>query len=191
MCFGVAVLCAVIVSACTAQSLPETAAIPKVDVRLGVSQSTYKMGEPIQVTAFVRNAGAEPFYVWKGMAFGFHGEGIVVLRLVDSAGRDVLEKYRVGGHRYECAQSDFGECVAKEWLLLASGEFYGITENRFSDSLQPGTYSLTVEYRSSAFPWLFNGKTTMEELEKSSRKLKYPAVLGTFHSNAVSFTVVR
>jgi hypothetical protein len=186
-----AVFGAVIVSACTAQSVPETAPIPKLDVRLSVSQSTYKTGEPIQVTAFVRNAGAEPFYVWRGIAFGYYGEGIFALHLVDSAGRDVLEKYRVGGHRYECAQSDFGECVAKEWLLLAPGQFYGITNNRFGDGLQPGTYSLTVEYQSSAFPWLTNGKTTMEELEKSSRKLKYAAVLGTFQSNSVSFTVVR
>src|SRR5579864_3882531 len=91
--------CAVIVSACAAQSLPETAAMPKLDVLLSVSQSTYKTGEPIEVTAFIRNVGGEPFYVWRGIGFGYYGEGIFVPHLVDSAGRDVLEKYRVGGHR--------------------------------------------------------------------------------------------
>lgn len=44
-----AVFSAVIVSACTAQSVPQTSPIPKLDVRLSISQSTYKTGEPIQV----------------------------------------------------------------------------------------------------------------------------------------------
>jgi len=186
-----AVFCAVIVSACPAQSLPETAPIPKLDVRLRVSQSTYKTGEPIEVAAFIRNAGTAPFYVWKGFGFGYYGEGIFVLHLVDSAGRDVLEKYRAGGHRYECATSDFAECVAKDWLLLAPGQFYGVTQNRFTDGLQPGTYSLTVQYQSSAFPWLTAGHKTMKELEESSRKLKHAAMLGTFQSTPVSFQVVK
>jgi hypothetical protein len=185
------VFCAVIVSACSAQSLPETAPSPKVDVRLSVSKSTYKTGEPIEVTALVKNVGAEPFYVWKGIVFGYYGEGIFVPRLTDSSGRDVKETFRVGGHRYECAKNDFGECVAKEWLLLAPGQFYGTTDHRFTEGLKPGTYSLTVKYQSSVFPWLVAGQKTIKELEESSRKLKYAAILGTFQSTPVSFTVVE
>jgi hypothetical protein len=186
-----AIFGAIFVSACAAQSLPETAPIPKLDVRLTVTHSTYKTGEPIEVTAFIRNGGEEPFYVWKGIGFGYYGEGIFVLHLVDSAGHDVPEKYRAGGHRYQCGTTDFAECVAKDWLLLAPGEIYGVTQMQFTDGLQPGTYSLSVKYQSSAFPFLTAGQKTMKEMEESSRKLKYAVILGTFQSTPVSFQVLK
>jgi hypothetical protein len=87
-------------------------------------------------------------------------------------------------------KSDFAEYVEKHWLSLAPGQFYGITENRFSNLPQPGKYSLVVEYSSSAYRWLAAGQT-LNDVRESANKLKYAAVLGKFLSNEVTFTVVK
>jgi hypothetical protein len=69
-------------------------------------------------------------------------------------------------------------------------EEYNSGSRRFSDVLQPGRYSLVVEYSSSAFPWVLAGET-MNEVQESAKKLKYAAVLGKFLSNEVTFTVAK
>jgi len=186
----ITILCLSFATSCLAQSLPETVPAPRVEVRLSLPKLTYKVGEPLEVTALVKNVGTEPFYVWKNITFAYHGEGILKLYLTDSAGNDVPEQFKVGGHVYQAGKSDFADYVEKQWLYLAPGQFYGITENRFKNPLQPGRYSLVVEYSSSAFPWLFAGQA-MNDVRESAKKLKYAAVLGGFLSNEVSFTVMK
>jgi hypothetical protein len=174
---------------CPAQSLPETASPPRVQVRLSLPKPTYKVGEPLEVTALIQNVGTEPFYVWQGIGFAYYGEGILTPHLTDSMGKDVPEVFKVGGHRGE-GKSHFAEYVEQQWLCLAPGQFYGIAEDRFSNLLQPGRYSLVVEYSSSAFPWMLAGET-INDVQESARKLKHAAVLGNFLSNEVTFAVVK
>ena len=58
------------------------------------------------------------------------------------------------------------------------------SENRFSNLLQPGRYSLVVEYSSSAFPWLFAGQTMNDERE-SAKKLQVLEQRGDVHGGEV------
>ena len=178
-----------IAALCPAQSLPETALPPKVQVRLSLAKPTYKVGEAVEDTALIQNVGTEPFYVWQGIGFAYYGEGILTPHLTNSVGKDVPEESKVGGH-HGVGKSDFAEYVEKQWLYLAPGQFYGITEGRFSNLLQPGRYSLMVEYSSSAFPWVLAGET-MRDVQESAKKLKYAAVLGKFLSNEVTFSIVK
>ena len=184
-------LCVPYAMLCAAQSLPDTARPPKIEVHLSIPKRTYKVGEPLELTAAIKNVGSEPFYVWNGVSFLYYGEGIFTPHLIDSTGKDVPARTQFGAHRYVADQSDFAECVEKEWLVLAPGQFYGMTAaNWFSGGLKAGRYSLLIEYSSTAFPWLFAGQT-MDDLRKSATRLKYPAVLGQFASNKVSFEVVK
>src|SRR5580704_15977764 len=94
-----AVLLVTLATSCLAQSLPETASPPKVQVRISVSKATYKTGEPVEITALIENVGTEPFYVWQGIGFAYYGEGIFTPNLTDSAGKDVAELFKAGGHQ--------------------------------------------------------------------------------------------
>jgi hypothetical protein len=185
-----AILCLVFAASCAAQSLPEAAMPPIVQVRLSLLKSTFKVGEPLEMTAIVKNEGSEPFYIWNHLFSGYYGEGILVPHLTDSAGKDVPEKFRLGSHTYQAGLMDFAEYVENRWLWLAPGQFYGVTENRFKERLEPGTYSLSVEYSSSVFPWLYAGKK-MADVQESAKKLKHAALIGKFMSNEVTFTVVK
>jgi len=174
---------------CPAQSLPETAPQPGVQVRLSISKAAYKPGEPVEITALIQNVGTEPFYVWEGIGFAHYGEGIFTPHLTDSGGKDVPELFRAGGHR-GVGRTDFAQYVETHWLYLAPRQFYGVTESRFASLLRPGEYSLVVEYSSSVFPWSLAGET-FNEVQESAKKLKYAALLGKFRSNEVTFIVTR
>jgi hypothetical protein len=176
---------------CFAQSLPDKGSPPKVEVHLSIPKRTYKLGEAVELTAFVKNIGSEPFYVWKGISFAYYGEGLLATHLTDSTGQEVPPKVAFGSHAYFAGKSDFADYVEKEWLLLVPGQFYGVTtQNWFSAGLPAGRYSLVVEYSSSAFPWVFAGRST-DDLWKSAARLKYPALLGEFNSNEVTFEVAK
>ena len=176
------------------QSVPaesDASEIPGVLVTVATDKDVYKPNEPIEIRATIINAGSEPFYVFPGASFGYHGEGVFWPELRDKNGKEILEIYRIGGHTGAPANADFAEYVEQHWLLLRPGRFYGVAEKRFVGvKLLPGTYTLRVTYRNSLVPWIFQGWTP-ERLDASAKKLKYPAVSGDLPSQTATFRVVQ
>jgi hypothetical protein len=162
-----------------------------VTITLATDKGVYKPNEPIEVRAAILNGGSQPFYVFPTAMFASHGEGAFWPQLRDKNGKEISEGYRVGGHSIAPEGADFAEYVQQHWVLLRPGQFYGVAEKRFFGvKLHPGTYTLSVTYSNSLMPWVFRGWTA-ERLEASAKKLKYPAVVGSFVSQTVTFRVVQ
>ncbi len=179
-----------LINSSASQEASEPAAQPKVDVQVSVDKHAYKAGEPIEVTALIKNIGEAGFYVKPGIVFASHGEGIFLLHVTDAAGKDVRETYAVGGHSYVEPSTEFVRYVEKNWLYLGPDQFYGISHRFVSPELRPGRYTVTVEYSSPLYPWIVAGQSA-DKIRDSAKKMKCPALLGRFRSNSVAISVVK
>ncbi len=179
-----------LINSSASQEASEPAAQPKVDVQVSVDKQAYKTGEPIEVTALIKNIDNRGFYVKPGIVFASYGEGIFLLHVTDAAGKDVPETYAVGGHSYVEPGTDFAQYVEKNWLFLAPDQFYGISHHFVSPELRPGRYTVTVEYSSPLYPWIVAGQDA-DKIRESAKKLKFPALLGRFRSNSIAISVMK
>jgi hypothetical protein len=159
---------------CTGYALAQNS---HVVVVLSTEKNVFKIGEPIVLTAELRNVGTVPIYVSQGIGF------------VDSAPAGIrIDFLDTAGHRFRpdsFADGIFGPARAKNppRLLLAPGDFYGTRREALHLPKLPGTYKVIATY------FDFTSDYATEEQKKESALLPYRILGGEHASNEVEIQI--
>ena len=170
MAASVLVLASAIVS--NAQS-EATASSPAPKVGASLARSVYKVGEPVEVTVTLENAGKESFYVPKELGGGFDDVGFELYLLRNG------EPYCVVEVQYNCLtrkpkRRSVEQVLSDHFLLLPPGGLVGLHTWLRTTScvpgippLPPGKYEVSATYSGmgDCVPDLANKRTQFPILQ--------------------------
>ena len=146
---GVLILASAVVSTAQSGAISSSLA-PKVEASL--ARSVYKVGEPVEVTVTLENAGKESFYVPKDLGGGFDDIGFELYLLRNG------EPYCVVEVQYNCLarnpkRRSVEQLLSDHFLLLPPGGLVGLhTWLRTTScvpgipALPPGKYEVSAAY---------------------------------------------
>ena len=158
----------------------------EVGVILSTDKNIYRGGEPIWLTAQIKNLGQTPFFVVDNSHFEDGGDAAFVVRLTDAPQCELLMANMSGSPAPPAKDLSFADYVRKSWRVLNPGDSLESREifDQVRSPLCPGKYTLGVTYVTELFWW------TAERIHASESELPFPAAFGVYHGNSVSFEVV-
>ncbi len=174
---GVLILAAALVS--DAQDMgAQSPTSPKLEASL--ARSVYKVGEPVEITVTLENAGKESFYVPKELGGGFDDVGFELYVLRDG------EPYCVVEVQYNCLTNkpkrrSVEQRLSDHFLLLRPGGLIGLhTWLRTTScvpgipALSPGKYEISVAYSGmgDCVPDLSNKRTKFPILQSKVKGVR-------------------
>ncbi len=164
-----------------AQSKPPETPTPKLVASL--ARSTYRVGEAVEVTASLENAGTQSFYIPKDFERGDVGFDFYLIRDGHPWCYVQAEVTCVGTKR---KRQNTEELLNDHFLLLTRGAFIGLhgflrTACMPSQVLPPGNYEVNVGY--SALP----GCTP----DMSGRPTKFPVFNSKITAPRMQFEIVK
>jgi hypothetical protein len=156
-----------------------------VEISLSSDKQSYKRGEPISLTATIKNVGEAPFYVFPRTSFEDDGDGAFIVRITETPKCRLVVTNMAGTPAPPAKDLKFVDYVQTDWKLLKPGESLEAREifHKIDSPLCPGRYALTVSYRTELFWW------AGERIHESESELQFPAVFGTYRGNSVTFQV--
>jgi hypothetical protein len=156
-----------------------TASSPSPKLVASLARSVYKVGEAVEVTVTLENAGKESFYVPKELNSGYDDVGFQVYLLRNG------EPYCVVIADYNCLtkktkQQNIEQLLSDRFLLLPSGGMIGFhtrlrTSCQFGmPALPPANYEVVAEYSGSGgcLPDLSNKRTPFPVLHSKVKGVR-------------------
>ena len=175
---AIGVLVAVSAVASNAQS-KATASSPSPKLVASLARSAYKVGEAVEVTVTLENAGKESFYVPKELNSGYDDVGFQVYLLRNG------EPYCVVTAEYNCLtkktkRQNIEQLLNDHFLLLPSGGMIGFhtrlpTSCHFGmPALPPANYEVVADYSGSGgcLPDLSNKRTPFPVLHSKVKGVR-------------------
>jgi hypothetical protein len=156
-----------------------------VEISLSSDKQSYGRGEPISLTATIKNAGKVPFYVYPRTSFADDGEGVFMVRITEAPNCKGGANNMAGTVAPPAKDLKFVAYVQTEWKLLKPGESLQAKDVFYKIDPQfcPGKYALSVSYRTELLWW------TVEKIHESDSELPFPAVFGTYQGKSITFEV--
>ncbi|MCU1309424.1 MAG: hypothetical protein JWO20_549 [Candidatus Angelobacter sp.] len=159
-----------------------------VEVSVRPNKLSYRLGEFIFLTVQLKNTSTTPVYVHPAFGLGLDGNGVFHV-YAKALGVCPNEQGYGGFVEYVAADEKltFAEYVESHWLLLQPGQFIGQTYTvAYRDAPKcTGKYKLTVRYYNKVGGW------SMDRINATKAKLKYPFVSGLFEGSPVPITIRR
>jgi hypothetical protein len=149
---------------------------------LQVPKRRFRVGEPIEITAYLENISDRPYYVGNTFTDLLVSTGLHDMRLIitDEKGKEVPIG-RGGGSWIWKQNTSVADKLAQAYVHLRAGAIHGVKE-RLSLPLQSGQYRLTVTYHEEeALQW---AKTDRDSLP-------IPVWTKKLTSNTITITVIR
>lgn len=156
-----------------------------VEVSVSSDRQSYKHGEPILLTATIKNVGEAPFYVFPRTSFEDDGDGVFIVRVTETPKCKLGYTNMAGTPAPPAKDLKFVDYVQTTWKLLKPGESLQAHDvfHKINSPLCPGKYALTVSYLTELFWW------SGERIHASDAELAFPAVFGLYRGNAITFQV--
>lgn len=148
---------------------------------LQTAKTRYRVGEPIELTAYLENVSDSPYYVGNTFAslLGSLGLHDMKLEIADERNKAVVVG-RGGGNWIWSQNTSVADKLTQAYVRLGAGMVHGL-KDRVPLSLQPGRYRLRVTYREEeALRWT--------EAERAA--LPVPVWTQPLVSNEVMITVL-
>jgi len=156
-----------------------------VEVSVSRDKHSYKQGEPIWLTAQIKNVGEASVFVFPRTSFEDDGDGVFIVRVTETPKCKFVFTNHAGTPAPPTKDLRFADYVQSSWKLLKPGKSLQAQNvfRKIDSPLCPGKYALTVTYLTELFWW------TGERIHASESELPFPAVFGVYRGNAITFQV--
>lgn len=116
-----------------------------VEVSVSSDRYSYKQGEPILLTATIKNVGGAPFYVFPRTSFEDDGDGVFIVRVTETPKCKLGYTNMAGTPAPPAKDLKFADYVQGTWKLLKPGESLDAHDafHKITSPLCPGKYALT------------------------------------------------